>query len=89
MKISKSRIKEIIREELAAAAATGINEQDYEKVQIPAQVKRYMNKFVAELKDSKLNRMKQVAILLTVMKGLNINSQDLVKYMSKIKKGLK
>ena len=88
MKISKSRIKEIIREELAAAA-TGINEQDYEKVQIPAQVKRYMNKFVAELKDSKLNRMKQVAILLTVMKGLNISSQDLVKYMGKIKKGLK
>ena len=85
MKISKSRIKEIIREELAAAA-TGINEQDYEKVQIPAQVKRYMNKFVAELKDSKLNRMKQVAILLTVMKGLNISSQDLVNIWVKLKK---
>tara|TARA_Y100000593_G_C4112732_1_gene238725 strand:+ start:290 stop:553 length:264 start_codon:yes stop_codon:yes gene_type:complete len=87
MKLTKSKIKQIIREEIAAAAA--INEQDYEKVQIPAQVKRYMNKFVDELRSSKLNRMKQVAILLTVMKGLNISSQDLVKYMGKIKKGLK
>ena len=84
MKFTKTKIKEIIREEIK-----NLTEQDYEKVPIPASVKRYMNKFVDELKSSKLNRMKQVAILLTVIKGLGLNPQDLVRYMSKIKKGLK
>ena len=83
MKLTKSILRQIIQEELESAK---INEQDYEKVQIPAQVKRYMNKFVDELTNSKLNRMKQVAILLTVMKGLNISSQDLVNIWVKLKK---
>ena len=78
----KKIINEVVKEEL-------LREKDWDKVPIPAQVKRFMAKFVAALKDAKLNRIKTISILLTVIKALGITPEELIKYMSKIKKGLK
>ena len=84
MKISKSRLNQIIREEIQ-----NIQEQDYEKVTIPSNVKRFMKRFVDAVGDAKLNKIKQISILLKVIKALGISPQELVMYMSKIKRGMK
>ena len=61
-----------------------------EKTPVPAQVKRYMSKFIDAVNDvPKLNKIKKISILLTKIKALGVSPQELVTYMSKIKKGLK
>ena len=83
MKIKKSRLREIIKEELEA-----LHEQDYEKIAIPGNVKRFMGRFVDSVKDLKLPRIKRIAILFSVIKALGINTKELVMYMTKIRQKL-
>ena len=137
MKITKSRLKEIIREELlkegkfgavkkagqkimkkigphvkdiakdaaSAAAATAsekaidkitgkkdegkLKEVDFEKVQLPSQVKRFLDKFVQSMKDANLNRIKRSAILYKVINASGMSPQQLMADIQRIKKGLK
>ena len=84
MKIKKSKLKEIIREELDS-----MNEVDYEKVVLPAQVKRFMGKFVDSMKDANLNRIKRAAILYKVINASGISVQQLMQDIQKIKKKIK
>ena len=44
MKISKEKLTEIIKEEL-------INEVDYERIQVPAKVKRFQQRFIDAIKN--------------------------------------
>ena len=82
MKITRAKLKEMIREEL-------INEADFEKVQVPAKVKRFMGRFVDGIKGSNLNRIKRTAILFNIINALSISPQELQMYIAKIKRGLK
>ena len=84
MKMKKSKLKEIIREELDS-----MNEVDYEKVVLPAQVKRFMGKFVDSMKDANLSRLKRAAILYKVINASGISVQQLMADIQKIKKQLK
>tara|TARA_B100000287_G_scaffold380053_1_gene383537 strand:+ start:293 stop:547 length:255 start_codon:yes stop_codon:yes gene_type:complete len=84
MKMKKSKLKEIIREELDS-----MNEVDYEKVVLPAQVKRWMGKFVDSMKDANLNRLKRSAILYKVIDASGISVQQLMADIQKIKRKLK
>ena len=84
MKLTKSRLKEIIREEIEK-----INEADFEKTQIPGDVKRFMNRFIDKLKGKNLNKLKQAAILYKVIKALGISTSELTMYIQKIKRGMK
>ena len=63
-----------------------LNEVDYTKVVIPAQVKRWMAKFVTAVKEANLNKMKRIAILFAVVKALGISRQELQQYMMKVKR---
>ena len=63
-----------------------LNEVDYEKVVVPAQVKRWMAKFVNAVKEANLNKMKRIAILFAVIKALGISKQELQQYMMKVKR---
>jgi len=83
MKITKSRLKEIIREEYQA-----IKEADMTSEKIPGDLKRFMDKFIDKLKDKKLTRNKQKSILYKVVKGLGVSPQELMMYVQKVKKGL-
>lgn len=74
----------MIKEELESY----MKEQDLEKVAIPSNVKRFMNRFIDVVDDGKLNRQKQKAILYKVVKGLGISPQELQMYVQKVKKGL-
>ena len=66
-----------------------VNEVDYEKVTLPAQVKRWMGKFVDSMKDANLNRLKRSAILYKVIDASGINMQQLMADIQKIKRKLK
>ena len=83
MKITKSRLKEIIREEYEA-----IKEADMASEKIPGDLKRFMDRFIDKLKDKKLTRNKQKSILYKVVKGLGVTPQELMMYVQKVKKGL-
>ena len=83
MKLSKSKLKEIIREELQK-----INEADLEKTAIPSDLKRFMNRFIDKLKSKNLNKIKQVAVLYNVVKALGISTSELQMYIQKVKRGL-
>ena len=67
----------------------GVNEANLEKVKLPAQVNRFLNKFVQSMKDTKLNRMKRSAILYKVIEASGMSVQQLMADIQKIKKELK
>ena len=60
-----------------------------EDVTLPAEIKRYMNKFVSALKGSGLNRRRQLVVLAGVIDALGVDEQMLMKLVRKIKKGMK
>ena len=66
-----------------------LNEVDFEKVKLPAQVNRFLNRFVQSMKDTKLTRMKRSAILYKVIHASGLNVAQLSADIQKIKKGLK
>ena len=84
MKLTKSQLKKIIKEEIQ-----NLNEIDFDKVQLPSKVKRFMGKFVDSMKDAKLNRMKRSAILYKVIQAAGISTQTLMADIQLIKQGLK
>ena len=69
-----------------SANAEEINEADYTKVTIPAQVKRWMGKFVDAVKDANLNKIKRLAILFAIIKALGISQQELQQYIQRLKR---
>ena len=84
MKITKSKLKEIIREEIQA-----INEVDFEKIKLPSTVNRFLNKFVDSMKGANLNRMKRASILYKVIDAAGMTPQQLMADIAKIKQALK
>ena len=61
-------------------------EVDFEKVQLPSQVKRFLGKFVQSMKDANLNRLKRSAILYKVIEAAGMSPQQLMADIQKIKK---
>ena len=84
MKLTKNRLKEIIEEVIEEQKQ--LNEVDFEKLKIPGQVNRFLNKFIDALKGANLNKMKQVAVLYKVIEALGLDVRQLVVYIQKIKK---
>ena len=63
-----------------------LNETDYTKVVVPAQVRRWMGKFVDAVKEANLNKIKRIAILFAIIKALGISKQELQQYIQRIKR---
>ena len=63
-------------------------ESYYDKVPIPANVNRFLKRFVGALKDGNLNRNKQIAVLMQVVKALGLSPQELVRYTQKVKRSI-
>jgi hypothetical protein len=76
MKITKSKLKEIIREEL-------LNEAE-----LPGEVKRFANKFIDSLKRADLNKMKQTMVLTMIVNALGIEPRALGQMMGRVKREL-
>ena len=100
MKLTKSQLKEMIREVISEQGVTTwkagatyetdeeLDEGGLDKVAIPGNVKKRMERFLNSMKDSKLSRIRQMHILLKVLRGLGISSKDLILYIQKVKQGL-
>ena len=86
MKITRKQLKQMIREEIDQMKEA---DSSLEKAPIPAQVKRWMAKFVESVSEAKLNRIKKMSILYKVIKALGVSPKELVLYVTKIRKGLK
>ena len=82
----KSIIKECVREVIAESKQ--INEVDYEKVKVPSEVKRFMDKFTNSLKTANLSKQKQVAVLYNIIKSLGIDGTQLAANITKIKQSI-
>ena len=86
MKITKSRLKEIIKEVIQEE---NLNEVDFSKIKLPSQVDRFLTKFVDSMKGANLNRMKRASILYKVIDAAGMTPQQLMADIQKIKKELK
>ena len=86
MKLTKSKLKEIIREVIEEEK---INEVDFSKIKLPSQVDRFLDKFVDSMKGANLNRMKRAAILYKVIDAAGMTPQQLMADIQKIKTAMK
>ena len=84
MKLTKSKLKEIIKEEIE-----NLNEVDFEKIKLPSVVNRFLDKFVNAMKGANLNRMKRAAILYKVIDAAGMTPQQLMADINKIKQAMK
>ena len=79
MKITKSELRKMIREQL-------VKEQDV--VPLPSQVKIFMNKFTNSVSELNLSKPKIAYILLTITQSLGLDPRNLMMYIQKIRKNL-
>ena len=86
MKLTKSKLKEIIREVIEEEK---INEVDFSKIKLPSQVDRFLDKFVDSMKGANLNRMKRAAILFKVIDAAGMTPQQLMADINKIKQAMR
>ena len=59
-----------------------------EAAPLPAEVKRYMEKFTDSLKGAGLNRMKQAQVLAGVVDALAIDPKELMQLIQSVKRGM-
>jgi len=86
VKLTKSKLKEVIREVLEEET---INEVNFDKIKLPSQVNRFLDKFVDSMKGANLNRMKRAAILYKVIDAAGMTPQQLMADIQKIKTAMK
>ena len=86
MKLTKSKLKEVIREVLKEET---INEVNFDKIKLPSVVNRFLGKFVDSMKGANLNRMKRAAILYKVIDAAGMTPQQLMADIQKIKTAMK
>ena len=87
-KLIKQQNQEI-RKETGMIKEENLNEVDFDKIKLPSQVNRFLDKFVDSMKGANLNRMKRSAILFKVIDASGMTPQQLVADIQKIKKELK
>ena len=86
MKLTKSKLKEVIREVLEEET---INEVNFDKIKLPSVVNRFLGKFVDSMKGANLNRMKRAAILYKVIDAAGMTPQQLMADINKIKQAMR
>tara|TARA_Y100001937_G_scaffold117488_1_gene170803 strand:- start:422 stop:688 length:267 start_codon:yes stop_codon:yes gene_type:complete len=86
VKLTKSKLKEVIREVLEENT---INEVNFDKIKLPSVVNRFLDKFVQSMKGANLNRMKRAAILYKVIDAAGMTPQQLMADIQKIKTAMK
>ena len=78
-----------IRKETGMIKEDTINEINFDKIKLPSQVNRFLNKFVDSMKGANLNRMKRAAILYKVIDAAGMTPQQLMADIAKIKQAMK
>jgi hypothetical protein len=84
-KMTEDILRKVIREEIKRMIK---EDDDAFNQPIPAQIERYMKKFINAVQGARLNRRRVTAILGRVVGAMNIEPNDLMRYVRKVKKGL-
>ena len=78
-----------VRKETGMIKEDTINEINFDKIKLPSQVNRFLERFVNSMKDANLNRMKRASILYKVIDAAGMTPQQLMADINKIKQALK
>ena len=78
-----------IRKETGMIKEENLNEVNFDKIKLPSQVNRFLDKFVQSMKGANLNRMKRAAILYKVIDAAGMSPQQLMADIQKIKTAMK
>ena len=78
-----------VRKETGMIKEDTINEINFDKIKLPSQVNRFLDKFVDSMKGANLNRMKRAAILYKVIDAAGMTPQQLMADIQKIKTAMK
>tara|TARA_R110000737_G_scaffold114935_1_gene147843 strand:- start:130 stop:414 length:285 start_codon:yes stop_codon:yes gene_type:complete len=78
-----------IRKETGMIKEENLNEVNFDKIKLPSQVNRFLDKFVDSMKGANLNRMKRAAILYKVIDAAGMTPQQLMADIQKIKTAMK
>ena len=78
-----------VRKETGMNKEDTINEVNFDKIELPSVVNRFLGKFVDSMKGANLNRMKRAAILYKVIDAAGMTPQQLMADIYKIKQALK
>jgi len=78
-----------IRKETGMIKEENLNEVNFDKIKLPSQVNRFLDKFVQSMKGANLNRMKRAAILYKVIDAAGMTPQQLMADIQKIKTAMK
>ena len=78
-----------VRKETGMIKEDTINEINFDKIKLPSQVNRFLDKFVDSMKGANLNRMKRAAILYKVIDAAGMTPQQLMADIQKIKQAMK
>ena len=87
-KLIKQQNQEV-RKETGMIKEDTINEINFDKIKLPSQVNRFLNKFVDSMKGANLNRMRRATILYKVIDAAGMTPQQLMADINKIKQALK
>ena len=78
-----------VRKETGMIKEDTINEINFDKIKLPSQVDRFLDKFVGSMKGANLNRMKRAAILYKVIDAAGMTPQQLMADINKIKQAMR
>ena len=84
MKINKSELKKMIREEVES-----LNEMDLDAVRLPSNVQRFTDKLIQQIQRVRLTRIKMYSLVARIVSALDIDVQKLTQMMMLIKKDMK
>ena len=84
MKISKKRLKEIIKEEIKY-----LNEFNLDSVRLPSQVKRFTDRLIQQIQRVNLTRPRKYAIVARIIDALGIEVNRLSQVMNIIKRDMR
>ena len=78
-----------VRKETGMIKEDTINEINFDKIKLPSQVNRFLERFVDSMKDANLNRMKRASILYKVIDAAGMTPQQLMADIQKIKQAMR
>ena len=84
MKITKSKLKEMIREEIQS-----LNEMDLDKIKLPANVQRFTDRLIQQIQRVNLTRPRQYALVGRIIAAVGIDINKLTQMMGVIKRDMR
>jgi len=84
MKISKSELKKLVKEEIQK-----LHEADLDSIKLPSNIQRFTDKLVSQIKRVNLTKPRKYALVGRIVAALGIDATKLSTMMNLIRKDMK